>query len=450
MDPVNGADVPVAFIAGLVSFVSPCVLPLVPGYLSVITGVRVEEIDDTDWRRVLVPSLLFIASFSAVFILLGLTATALGERLRDNQDLLTDIGAVLLIVMGVLFIAATFVDRLNREWHIEALLSRAGRGGPVVAGAAFSIAWTPCTGPALGGILTLAGIQGEAAHGAFLLAVYSLGLAVPFLITALAFSRATTAFAVIKRHYRAIVAVGGGILIAMGVLILSGGFTELNVWAQELTSDLGLEPLSYTRRGERGVGADADLDRGPDRLGALDLLALALARADDPEAPGAELGVADQRQPADLLPAEALDLVRVHPHLRGRPRTARVVLVDRLRDRLEVLRLRAQALPLLSPRRPRSSARGRPRRTRLRGSPRARRRDGSGRARGSPCDACSISSSSASSKPSASPPPPSRTARCSSSWRCSRASSRSSISSIVLLRVRLAPGAATLAPADRL
>ena len=126
MDPVNGADIPVAFAAGLVSFLSPCVLPLVPGYLSVISGVSISEIDDTDWRRVLVPSLLFIASFTVVFVLLGLTATALGERLRDNQDLLTNIGAVLLIVMGVLFIAATFIDRLNREWHVDALLARAG------------------------------------------------------------------------------------------------------------------------------------------------------------------------------------------------------------------------------------------------------------------------------------------------------------------------------------
>ncbi len=239
-DPVSGADVPVAFVAGLVSFLSPCVLPLVPGYLSVVTGVSVTEIEDADWRRVLGPSLLFIASFSAVFIALGLTATALGQTLRDNQDLLTDIGAVLLIVMGVLFIVATYVDRLNREWHVEALLTRAGKGGPIVAGAAFSIAWTPCVGPALGGVLTLAGIEGELAHGAFLLAVYSLGLAIPFLVTALAFSRATTAFAVVKRHYRAIVATGGGILIAMGILILSGGFTELNIWAQKLTNELGL------------------------------------------------------------------------------------------------------------------------------------------------------------------------------------------------------------------
>jgi len=239
-DPISGADVPVAFFAGFVSFISPCVLPLVPGYLSAVTGVNVDEIESADWRRVLGPSLLFIASFSTVFILLGLTATALGETLRDNQDLLTDIGAVLLILMGVLFVATMFVDRLNREWRVDALMARAGKGGPIVAGAAFSIAWTPCTGPALGGILTLAGIQGEVAHAAFLLAVYSAGLAVPFLLTALVFSRATTAFAAVKRHYQAIVATGGAVLIAMGVLILSGGFSELNIWAQDLTNELGL------------------------------------------------------------------------------------------------------------------------------------------------------------------------------------------------------------------
>ena len=239
-DPISGADVPVAFIAGLVSFLSPCVLPLVPGYLSAITGVSPNEIEDEDWHQLLVPSLLFIASFSTVFILLGLVATQIGSSLRENQNTLADIGAVLLIVMGVLFIAAMFVDRLNREWHIDALMERAGKGGPVVAGAAFSIAWTPCTGPALGGIFTLAAIDGEALHGAFLLAVYSLGLGIPFLITALAFSRATSAFGALKRHYRVITTAGGAILIAMGVLILSGGFTELNNWAQRLTNELGL------------------------------------------------------------------------------------------------------------------------------------------------------------------------------------------------------------------
>ena len=240
MDPINGADVPVAFVAGLVSFASPCVLPLVPGYLSAVTGVNVAEIESADWRRVLWPSLLFIASFSAVFITLGLTATGLGQTLRDHQDLLTDIGGVLLIVMGVLFVASPFVASLNREWRVEALMARAGSGGPIVAGAAFSIAWTPCTGPVLGGVLTLASDESRVAYGGLLLAVYSLGLAVPFLATTLAFSRATAVFDAVKRHYQAIIATGGAILIATGILILTGEFFQLNVEAQKLTSDLGL------------------------------------------------------------------------------------------------------------------------------------------------------------------------------------------------------------------
>jgi cytochrome c-type biogenesis protein len=144
--------------------------------------------------------------------------------------------------MGVLFVSSLFITRLNREWHVDALLERAGKGGPVVAGAAFAIAWTPCIGPTLGAILTAASLSGSAAHGALLLAVYSAGLAIPFIVTALAFSRMTTAFAVIKRHYQLIVAIGGAILIAMGVLILTGDFAQLNIQAQRLTSDLGLNP----------------------------------------------------------------------------------------------------------------------------------------------------------------------------------------------------------------
>ena len=240
MDAVNGPDIPVAFVAGLISFLSPCVLPLVPGYLSAVTGVEAGDMAEVRWQRVLGPSLLFIATFSAIFILLGLTATALGQTLRDQQELLARIGAVLLIAMGAVFIASIYVDRLNREWRVDSLLRRAGNGGPVVVGAAFAIAWTPCIGPTLGGVLTLAGIHGQADYGALLLAVYALGLAIPFLLMALAFSRATTAFAVVKRHYRAIIVSGGAVLIAMGVLILSGGFTDLNIWAQNMTSELGL------------------------------------------------------------------------------------------------------------------------------------------------------------------------------------------------------------------
>ncbi len=241
-DPASGVGILAALGAGLVSFLSPCVLPLVPGYLSAVTGVSVSELDRAERHRVLVPSLVFVASFSTIFILLGLTATGIGQALQDHRDTLETIAGSVIIAMGVLFVASLFVVRLNREWHVDALMSRAGKGGPLLAGMAFAIAWTPCIGPTLGAILTAASLSSSAAHGAFLLAVYSAGLGIPFLVTALAFSRMTTAFEAVRRHYTAIMAVAGGTLIAMGVLILTGDFFQLNVEAQRLTSDLGLDP----------------------------------------------------------------------------------------------------------------------------------------------------------------------------------------------------------------
>jgi cytochrome c-type biogenesis protein len=240
-DPAAGVGIFAALAAGIVSFLSPCVLPLVPGYLSAVTGVSAAELDDAGWRRVLGPSLLFVASFSTIFILLGLTATGLGSALQDHKELLTEVAGWLIIAMGVLFVASLFITRLNREWHVDALLERAGRGGPIVAGAAFAIAWTPCIGPTLGAILSAASLSGSAGRGAFLLAVYSAGLAIPFILTALAFSRMTTAFAVVKRHYQTIVAIGGVILIAMGILIVSGEMSRLNIEAQSWLSGLGLD-----------------------------------------------------------------------------------------------------------------------------------------------------------------------------------------------------------------
>jgi cytochrome c-type biogenesis protein len=240
-DPAAGVGVLAALAAGVVSFLSPCVLPLVPGYLSAVSGVSAAELESAGWRRVLVPSLVFVASFSAIFIALGLGATGLGFFLQDHKRLLTKVSAALIVAMGLLFVASLFVARLNREWHLHGLLERAGKGGPVVAGAAFAIAWTPCIGPTLGAILSAASLSESTGRGAILLAVYSAGLAIPFLLTAVAFSRMTTAFAVVKRHYQAIVATGGLILIAMGVLIWTGQMTQLNAEAQSWMSSLGLD-----------------------------------------------------------------------------------------------------------------------------------------------------------------------------------------------------------------
>jgi cytochrome c-type biogenesis protein len=239
-DPAAGVGVLAALGAGLVSFLSPCVLPLVPGYLSAVTGVQVGDLERAGWRSVLVPSLLFIATFSAIFILLGLTATGIGQTLRENRDVLNKVAGVVIVIMGLLFVAAALVPRLNREWRLDALVERAGSGGPIVAGAAFAIAWTPCVGPTLAAILSAAALSDSAGHGAFLLGVYSAGLGIPFLLTALGFSRMTTAFAFVKRHYAAIIAVGGVILVAMGVLVYTDELFQLNIEAQKLLDRLGI------------------------------------------------------------------------------------------------------------------------------------------------------------------------------------------------------------------
>ena len=231
-----------AFAAGLVSFVSPCVLPLVPGYLSTVSGLSPQELRSPGiaMRAVLVRAGLFILTFSAIFILLGMTATGVGDALADSRSTLETVAGIAIIVMGLLFLAALVVPKLNREWRIDALAQRAGRGGPLVAGAAFALAWTPCVGPALASILGLAATQETVAQGGGLLAVYSAGLAVPFLLTAVAFNRATTAFEWVRSHYAVINAVAGALLISIGVLVLTGELFRLNIEAQKLLDEWGL------------------------------------------------------------------------------------------------------------------------------------------------------------------------------------------------------------------
>jgi cytochrome c-type biogenesis protein len=241
-DTATGVGIPLALAAGFVSFLSPCVLPLVPGYLSTVIGVTPNDLKaGVGVRRVLVPSLLFIASFSLIFILLGLSATVIGSTLNDHKTLLERIGGAVIIVLGVAFLASPFIGMLNREWHSEKLLRLAGKGGPLVAGAAFAIAWTPCTSITLGAILTQAAVSSSAAHGALLLAFYSAGLAIPFLLIAVAFERMTGALAVVKRHFPVIIGIGGAIMIVLGVLIITGEFTVLNAEANSLLQGTGLD-----------------------------------------------------------------------------------------------------------------------------------------------------------------------------------------------------------------
>lgn len=239
-DPASGVGVLAAVAAGVVSFLSPCVLPLVPGYLSAIVGVAPADLESTSRRRVLVPSLLFVASFSLIFTALGAGATLFGSSFATHRQLLDKIAAAVIITLGAYFVLSTFVVGLNREWHVDSLMQRAGRGGPLVTGAAFALAWTPCVGPTLGAILSAAAISSSALHGAVLLAFYSAGLAIPFLATALAFERMTSVFAAVKRHFRFVIAAGGLVLIAMGMLVWTGELFQLNIQAQQALESLGI------------------------------------------------------------------------------------------------------------------------------------------------------------------------------------------------------------------
>src|SRR4051794_21687815 len=230
-----------AFGVGFLSFVSPCVLPLVPGYLSAVSGVSYAELQSGASRwKVLGPALLFCLSFTAMFVALGMTATGLGQTLQEHRALLRQISGVMIAVLGVFFILTVFIPAFNKEFRSTALLARASNGGPIVAGLAFAVAWLPCTGPTLGVILTAASNQNTVAKGAGLLAVYSAGLAVPFLLCALAMASMTRIFRLFRNHFRAITFVAGVILIAMGVALYTNDLTRLNTWA----NDLGLNLIS--------------------------------------------------------------------------------------------------------------------------------------------------------------------------------------------------------------
>jgi cytochrome c-type biogenesis protein len=237
---VDSPTVSLAFAAGLVSFVSPCCLPLLPGYLAAVTGRAPAENARRVDRRLVVRSLVFIGSFSAVFILLGLSATAIGSFLFESQLTLRKVSGVAIVLMGLVFIGAVFVKRLNRDFRPSGLIERAGTGGPVVAGVAFALAWTPCVGPTLGAILGLASTQQSTAEGAALLGVYSAGLGIPFLLSAVGWGAAQRSFDWVKRHYAAIQVGAGLVLVAMGVLVYTNELFIINIEVQKALDDLGL------------------------------------------------------------------------------------------------------------------------------------------------------------------------------------------------------------------
>ena len=229
--------VPVAAVAGLVSFLSPCVLPLVPGYLSFVTGLSGEQLAETQRSaqadgdvlvrtrtpvrrsRVLAGSVLFVLGFSAVFVTSGALFGSLGSALAGHQDVVDVVLGLLTILLGLAFLG--LVPGLQREVRFHRLPSPGLAGAPLL-GVLFGVGWTPCLGPTLAAVQTLAYREASAGRGALLTAAYCAGLGIPFVLTGLAFSRALGAFAVVKRHYAVVMRVGGGLLVVVGLLLVSG------------------------------------------------------------------------------------------------------------------------------------------------------------------------------------------------------------------------------------
>jgi cytochrome c-type biogenesis protein len=229
-----GLGLLVAFLAGLLSFLSPCVLPLVPSYVGFLTGMTLPEM--TGRRRIaLLHALLFVAGFSLIFILLGASATALGGTLKYYQTWIARAGGVLVILFGLLCLGVVKVGFLEQERRLQLQHKPVGYLGSVLVGMAFGAGWTPCIGPVLGAILSLAATSDSVPRGMILLGVYSAGLAVPFLLAAVAVESFLDWFQRFRRFLPWVMRVSGVLLIFVGILMATGQFTRLAGWLQGLT-----------------------------------------------------------------------------------------------------------------------------------------------------------------------------------------------------------------------
>jgi len=236
---VENVSLLAAFTAGIISFISPCVLPLIPGYLSFISGVSVEEMKSGDkkseaLKKVSLNTLLFVLGFSCVFIAMGASATFVGEFLLSKLSLLNKVAGAIIILLGLHIIGVFRIPFLNYEKRFHTRSKPLGPLGAFVVGLAFAFGWTPCIGPILGGILALAANQDTVGKGIVLLSSYSLGLGIPFLVTAVSFNTFLGVFGWVKRHFRTIEIISGLFLIIIGFLIFIGSFSYiagfLNQW----------------------------------------------------------------------------------------------------------------------------------------------------------------------------------------------------------------------------
>ena len=238
-----------AFGGGIISFLSPCVLPLVPGYLSLITGLDVAEIQEgrrDTMVRITRDTGLFVLGFTVVFVLLGVSASTVGRTLLDNQTLLTRISGVVILSMALFMLGSLFLQApwLYQEKRFHPNTGKLGAFAPPITGAAFGFGWTPCIGPVLGSVLAIAATQGRALTGGTLLLAYSAGLGIPFLVTGLAFGRMAGTFSWVKRHFNAIIATSAIVLALFGVILIFDKLSWLTSQLIEFMDSIGLGPLT--------------------------------------------------------------------------------------------------------------------------------------------------------------------------------------------------------------
>ena len=236
METTTSVGLFIAFTAGVLSFLSPCVLPLIPSYMSFITGLSLEEMGDQR-RAAVTHALLFVSGFTLIFMALGATATGLGRLLQFHQVWLERAGGVLIVVFGLYMLGAFSFGVFARERRVHIQNKPLGYLGSVLVGVAFGAGWTPCIGPILGSILLYTSSQGDLSQGIVLLFSYSMGLAVPFVIVALAVERFITWFQSYRRYMPLVTKASGGMLVFLGLLLMSGYFSLLAAYLQGLTPD---------------------------------------------------------------------------------------------------------------------------------------------------------------------------------------------------------------------
>ncbi|MCX5679192.1 MAG: sulfite exporter TauE/SafE family protein [Candidatus Omnitrophica bacterium] len=222
----------VAFTAGFLSYLSPCLLPLIPSFIAYISGLSFNDLkysgSKADVRhKTLIHSILFILGFSIVFIILGLTATVMGKALWQYQKAIRIAGGALIVLFGLSLMGVLKIDFLMKERRLSIQAKRASYVGSFIVGVTFAVAWTPCAGPILGSILVLAGTKADVVQGAKLLAVYSAGIAVPFFLTALLVSSFLENFSRFKKVLKVINVVGGGFLVIVGMLVMTNYLTAI-------------------------------------------------------------------------------------------------------------------------------------------------------------------------------------------------------------------------------